>query len=174
MSVFFATCKERKSVPAIFRDTVSHIVTQLGLRYCKNMKKNSSAVILCLCALSLFATAAQADSKNISQTHTKIGEVAKTRFTTAIEDLPLMKGLEIVEENDVLLIFGSNRIAQTTAKGWVDIDEVYYFYQETLPELGWTAVNAKTYLRDNERLLINASSANPDGMTHVTFEVEPY
>ena len=97
----------------------------------------------------------------------------QTHFAKAIEDLPLMPGLELDDGHDILFIFGSNRIAQTTAKGFVDIDGVYYFYQDTLPQLGWTQITARLYERGSELLHVDASSANSDGLTYVTFEVEP-
>lgn len=84
-----------------------------------------------------------------------------------------MNGLEVVGGQDVLFVFGSERIAQTMVKGKVDVDEVYYFYQETLPQLGWAEVTPRLYERNGERLRIEASSANADGATHVRFEVEP-
>jgi len=109
-----------------------------------------------------------------AKVYAKIGEASTTtRFTKAIEDLPLMAGLELIEDDDVVFVFGSNRIAQTTAKGLVDIDTVYYFYQDTLPQLGWQQSNPKLYVRDHELLHVEASSANADGMTYVRFEVEP-
>ena len=100
-------------------------------------------------------------------------KAARTEFTKSIEDLPVMLGLEIVEEKDVFIIFGSQRIAQTTLKGHVDIDSVYYFYDRVLRELGWKKLNAKTYQREGERLFMRPSSANKNGITYVRFDVEP-
>lgn len=104
----------------------------------------------------------------------RIGDKAKSaRFTQAIEDLPLMPGLEIDESDDLVFVFGSHRIARTTAKGFVDIDQVYYFYQETLPQLGWQSLSARRYERSGEILYLDASSANEEGVTIVTFEIKP-
>ncbi|MFA6280779.1 MAG: hypothetical protein WC612_08375 [Bdellovibrionales bacterium] len=103
-----------------------------------------------------------------------VGQQApQTRFAKAIEDLPLMEGLEVVEDKDVLFILGPERIAQTTAKGRVDIDKIYYFYQQSLPQMGWREVTASLYERAGERLHVEASCANSDGMTYVRFSVEP-
>lgn len=96
-----------------------------------------------------------------------------TVFTKSIEDLPVMGGLEVVEDKDVFEVFGGQRIAQTVLRGPVDIDSVYYYYASLLPELGWRKLNAKTYQRDGERLFFRPSSANKDGMTYVRFDVEP-
>ncbi len=100
-------------------------------------------------------------------------QAPEARFAKSIEDLPLMDGLEVVEDKDVLFIFGSERIAQTTAKGRVDIDSVYYFYQQSLPQMGWSEITARLYERAGERLHVDASCANNDGMTYVRFAVEP-
>ncbi|MGE0108272.1 MAG: hypothetical protein AB7S81_00695 [Bdellovibrionales bacterium] len=96
-----------------------------------------------------------------------------TLFARAIEDLPVMSGLEVVDDEDVLEIFGSQRMAQTLLRGRVDIDRVYYFYAEVLPSLGWKKIDSKTYRRETERLLFQPSSANEEGMTYVRFVVEP-
>jgi len=139
------------------------------------MKKVIHTMLSVFALLSVCAIEAQALPVNkTAKAYAKIGEAApSTRFTKAIEDLPLMPGLELVENNDVVFIFGSNRIAQTTAKGYVDIDSVYYFYQDTLPQLGWLQIRPKLYSRDHELLHVEASSANADGVTYVRFEVEP-
>jgi len=139
------------------------------------MQKTSSPLLCLLLVCGVMVVQpANAAAKPEAKTYARIGEAQpSTHFAKAIEDLPLMDGLELVSEDDVVFIFGSNRIAQTTAKGWVDIDVVYYFYQDTLPQLGWNQVNAKLYHRGNETLHVEASSANEDGMTYVKFEVEP-
>src|ERR1700679_2747005 len=63
-------------------------------------------------------------------------------FTKVIDDLPLMPGLQLVEDEDVLFSSGSSRIAETNAIGPVDIDAVYAFYKKSLPHLGWKTVNS--------------------------------
>lgn len=114
-----------------------------------------------------------ATSLSLPQTPRIRDSVPESKFSKTIEDLPLMSGLEVVGGQDVLFVFGSDRIAQTTVSGHVDIDEVYYFYQETLPQLGWSETTPRLYERNGERLRIEASSANADGKTYVRFEVEP-
>jgi len=101
------------------------------------------------------------------------GSTTVPQFAKVIDDLPLMPGLVPQEDKDVLFIAGPGRIAETTAKGSVDIDEVYHFYQHSLPQLGWKEVNARTYERGNEHLRIDVSGANPSGITVVRFSVEP-
>lgn len=101
------------------------------------------------------------------------GEMSSAAISKAIQDIPVMEGLEVVEDNSVLELFGEQRIAQTLLRGRVDIDEVYYFYEKALPERGWRRMNVHTYQREGERLFFRPSSANRDGMTYIRFDMEP-
>ena len=94
-------------------------------------------------------------------------------FAKSIEDLPVMQGLHVEDEKDVLFIFGNQRIAQTTLRGYVDIDQVYYFYWRTLKEMGWVDAGRNVYERAEERLTMKVSSADHGGQTVVTFAVQP-
>jgi hypothetical protein len=93
-------------------------------------------------------------------------------FTKVIDDLPLMPGLQLVEDEDVLFAApGAGRIAETNAIGPVDIDDVYKFYRKSLPHLGWRAVDAHTYKRESEQLRIDARANHK--ITVVKFTVKP-
>ena len=100
-----------------------------------------------------------------------ISTPTEPQFTKVIDDLPLMPGLQLVEDEDVLFTHESGRIAETNAMGSVDIDAVYQFYKRALPHLGWKVVNSHTYTRENEQLRIDAH-AN-DKITIVQFSVKP-
>jgi len=97
---------------------------------------------------------------------------ASARFTKVIDDLPLMPGLQLVEDRDLLFsepVLG--RIAETNAEGPVDIDDVYHFYQKSLLGLGWKMIDARNYLREQDHLRIDAHA---DGkVTTVRFSVRP-
>ena len=94
------------------------------------------------------------------------------QFVPAIEDLPLMPGLEPVPNEEMVFVTPrAGRIAESTAEGPVDIDRVYWFYRRTLPQLGWQMADMRNYLRDNEHLRIDAHA---DGKTTtVRFTVKP-
>jgi hypothetical protein len=96
-----------------------------------------------------------------------------SRFAKVIDDLPLMPGLVTQEDKDVLFVAGKDRIAQTTAAGAVQIDDVYKFYSRTLPQLGWKAVDKRTYEREKERLRIDVTGKDPAAATVVKFSIEP-
>lgn len=97
---------------------------------------------------------------------------ASTNFAKVIDDLPLMPGLQLVEGEDVLFaepVLG--RIAETTAAGPVDIDDLYRYYSNNLPGLGWKKIDAKNYSRDNDHLRIDAHAEGK--ITSVRFSVRP-
>jgi hypothetical protein len=73
-------------------------------------------------------------------------------FLSRLEDLPLAPGLS--EDAGAGLSFDSagGRIVEAYARGNLTEDQVLHFYEETLPQLGWTAENARQYRRDGERL----------------------
>jgi hypothetical protein len=94
------------------------------------------------------------------------------QFTRVIQDLPLMPGLEPVEDEDVLFDApGSGRIAETNAMGPVDTNDVYKFYKKSLPHLGWREFKEHTYRRAKEELHIDARANQK--ITLVTFTVKP-
>ena len=96
----------------------------------------------------------------------------ETKFTPAIDDLPLMPNLDPVPEEDVIFVVPhAGRIAESTAEGPVDIDDVYKFYRRSLPHLGWQILDARTYLRDGEKLRIDAHANGK--VTTVRFSVKP-
>lgn len=73
-------------------------------------------------------------------------------FLSRLEDLPLAPGLS--EDSAAGLSFdsASGRIVEAYARGDLTEDQVLRFYQETLPQLGWTADNERQYRRGGERL----------------------
>jgi hypothetical protein len=135
------------------------------------MTNLSKALLIVGLAVVFASFAAQADS-NINKKHTAAPK-NDMQFAKVIDDLPLMPGLEEQEDKNVLFIAGPGRIAQTTATGMIDIDTVYHYYQKSLPQLGWQAIDARTYERDNERLRLDVSGANSGGITVARFSVEP-
>lgn len=139
------------------------------------MRTRMPLFVAALCSLLVGGVSVEALAAiPVSQQLPRIRDVApQSRFSPTIQDLPLMPGLEVEAGQDVLFIFGSSRIAQTTLVGRVDVDEVYYFYQETLPQLGWKFITLREYERDSERLLLEVRSTTSDGKTRARFEVVP-
>jgi len=140
------------------------------------MKKSILGAGLLAAVLSL-SLAAQLDAAPLNQPPAEPAGGSgvpepEPQFTKVIDDLPLMPGLQLVEDEDVLFSApGSGRIAETNAVGPVDIDAVYSFYKKSLPHLGWKAVNAHTYEREGEKLSISARANNKITLVH--FAVKP-
>ena len=125
-----------------------------------------------LTALPLHAAVLNDTASIADQSSPNSIPASEPRFTKVIEDLPLMPGLQLVDDEDVLFSSpGSGRIAETNAIGPVDIDEVYKFYQHSLPHLGWKSVNPRTYVREHEQLRIDARANQK--ITVVRFTVKP-
>ena len=130
--------------------------------------KKSVFLFAVLCVTVMLCSSAGAEGN-----YNKKRDDTGASFAKVIDDLPLMSGLTIVHDDDVLFITRSGRIAQTIATGAIDVDEVYQFYQKALPQLGWKAVDARSFERDNERLRLDVSSVTPDATTIVRFSVQP-
>ncbi|MEG3617086.1 hypothetical protein V5T82_01335 [Magnetovibrio sp. PR-2] len=76
---------------------------------------------------------------------------ADALFSTAIEDLPLMEGM--VEHADAVQFSTSaGRIAEVIVDAPYSKDAVLAFYKDTLPQLGWTALDLTEFKREGEVL----------------------
>ena len=132
--------------------------------------------MLLLAALLFPVASAPAQAAQINSRSTLIDRMfapspptgPETQFTDAIPDLPLMPGLEPQPEEDVSFATKNGRFAESVAEGEVDIDDVYKFYRRTLPHLGWTAVDGRTYERAHEQLRIDARANGKVSTVHFT------
>ena len=108
------------------------------------MSKTGTNFLVFLCATGLTLSAAAGAEVNVNKS---FEDKAGTTFTTVIEDLPLMPGLDPVEEKDVL------------------------FRKDSLSHC--PLLNARTFERDGERLRLDVSSVNRKAMTVARFSVQP-
>jgi hypothetical protein len=94
-----------------------------------------------------------------------------TVFISGLEDLPLINGLEERLESSVIFDSPQGRVVEVIASGVMQQEIVSDFYQNTLPQLGWTKLNEDRYQREGETLSLefirNGSSLE------VRFFVEP-
>ncbi len=97
---------------------------------------------------------------------------AEDRFVSVIEDLPLIEGL--VEDENAAVTFeaAGGRIAEAEARGNVKPFDVVQFYDNVLPQLGWTATDDSVYEREDERLRLDISK-DVDGGTIIRFSISP-
>ena len=99
-------------------------------------------------------------------------ESDQPQFAKVIDDLPLMPGLFLKQDGDVLFAEPSvGRIAETEATGTVDVDDVYRFYRKTLPQMGWKSVDARSFRRESEILRIDVKADGKE--TTVFFSLKP-
>lgn len=100
------------------------------------------------------------------------GAMAADRFVSVIEDLPLMEGLAENENAAVTFDSAGGRIAEAEARGNAEPSKVLRFYQDVLPQLGWSKAGDGLYERERERLKVTIE-ADGDGGTVIAFSVSP-
>jgi hypothetical protein len=131
-----------------------------------------AASVLAFAPLSALNAAQLNTGTTMTDTVSETTIPSNTNFAKVIDDLPLMPGLQLVEGEDVLFaepVLG--RIAETSAEGAVDVDDVYDFYHKSLPGLGWKYIDARNYIRENDHLRIDAHAEGK--VTMVRFSVRP-
>lgn len=94
----------------------------------------------------------------------------ETRFSTYIDDLPIMPGLAETEEGYAFDIYQGGRMAEAQLAGAEDAKLVRSFYAATLPQLGWTPVGADptVYRRGRERLIFRIDQKRGSKATELT------
>jgi hypothetical protein len=104
--------------------------------------------------------------------------MAEDTFLSAIEDLPLMDGLNEVEGVGVTFDSPSGRIVEALTMGKVDKNDVSTFYSQTLPQLGWTETAPHQFSREGEILILEfpptlAISGESSAPLSVRFKLSP-
>ena len=101
------------------------------------------------------------------------GVTAQGLFFSAIDDLPLMDGLNEVESGTMVFDSPSGRIVEALSSGNVNRLQVTQFYSETLPQLGWLETTPGHFVREGEALKIEFPTP-PEGVTiNVLFMLSP-
>ncbi len=98
--------------------------------------------------------------------------VASAGFSTAVDDLPIMAGLQEIAAAPFET--ASGRVVRVEAVGDVDPVEVALFYAQTLPELGWrrAASDALIFRRGDEVMEVRVEDAD-GGRARVVFRLAP-
>ncbi len=92
-------------------------------------------------------------------------------FFELLEDVPVMPGLQPVEDAGIEFDTPSGRIVEAYAIGATSRRAVRDFYRRTLPQLGWQAGAGDAFLREDESLSIDFFGT--DGALTVRFTVAP-
>ncbi|MDQ2105740.1 hypothetical protein [Azospirillum isscasi] len=105
------------------------------------------------------------------------------RYVEGMGDVPVMPGLAPAEEAPLVFDKPAGRIAQSVMAGTMDRGAVLAFYNQTMPQLGWSrapqrAGGAASFLREGEELRLEfvepARAAAPKaGATVVRFSLIP-
>lgn len=90
-------------------------------------------------------------------------------YFSEIADLPVADGL--VEQKDKSTVFDAplGRIVTAYATGKVAADDVYDFYDDALPSLGWEKTGEGTFHRKAETLKIDVLGGQGGGPVNVSF-----
>ena len=81
-------------------------------------------------------------------------------FIDGVEDIPLHEKMEFVENSLILFDTNEGRIVQLDTKGKVEKKVVKDFYNELLPNLGWSFVKENKFSRQDEIIEIEFSEEN--------------
>ncbi len=120
-------------------------------------------------ALALFVVLAGATGEPRSS-----GADGATAFVTGIEDLPLMSGLTEVADSAFVFDTPEGRLVESRAVGRVPADRVEAFYEDTLPQLGWTMVAPRAFVREGESLRIELSLEGEQLSVQFLISPEPF
>lgn len=96
-------------------------------------------------------------------------------FLSILPDVPLIEGLSEIENESLAFDKPEGRIVMIEAQGNVQTNTILGFYEQVLPELGWTQEAYDTYTRGDEVLKITALSPenSETEQTQVKFLLEP-
>lgn len=99
----------------------------------------------------------------------RIAPAWATEYFSEIADLPVATGL--VEQKDKSTVFDAplGRIVTAYATGKVAADDVYDFYDDALPSLGWEKTGEGTFHRKAETLKIDVLGGQGGGPVNVSF-----
>jgi len=98
-----------------------------------------------------------------------VGQARATDYLSVIPDLPLPSGVTEITENSAVFDAPTGRIATGYASGLVAAGVVRDFYDQTLPQLGWTLVRPGTYRRQSETLKIDVLGGENGDPSNVSF-----
>lgn len=83
------------------------------------------------------------------------------RYVIGTDDVPLMEGLTMTDDDSLAFDTLEGRLVQAVAfSDTLSERQIVYFYDQTLPALGWTG-GKKKYARDGEKLQIDVLSEKP-------------
>tara|TARA_B100000900_G_C20564306_1_gene710344 strand:+ start:1199 stop:1555 length:357 start_codon:yes stop_codon:yes gene_type:complete len=82
------------------------------------------------------------------------------KIINGLEDIPIFKDMEYVEDSLILFDKIDGRYVSTEIVGNYKKDEVFEFYYKILPNLGWKLKDSQKFERANETLELKSKNIN--------------
>ena len=94
-------------------------------------------------------------------------------FLVGTEDIPLMSGMQYSEDETFSIDNEDGRLYFSKVFVSAEISQIWDFYRQTLPQLGWTETQDATFQRDDEilRMAVVDDSYHKEKKTTVIFEL---
>ena len=100
-----------------------------------------------------------------------VSTVSAGEFLTGFDDVPVMRGMSQIQNQDLVFDTPGGRIIEGYVAGSVTRTAVKRFYRSTLPQLGWQRLSDQEFSREGERLRIGYTGQ--DGNLTVRFTLTP-
>jgi hypothetical protein len=94
------------------------------------------------------------------------GAAQEGAFVPGIEDLPMMPGLTGDRDDGMVFDTPAGRIVEAYASGPVAWPDVLAFYEETLPQLGWSSGGEGLFRREGEVLRLEVLRGEAEASTY--------
>lgn len=94
-------------------------------------------------------------------------------FLPGFDDIPLMEGIEVDREGDVMFDTTTGRIGSIIGVTRHSLDDVYEYYGASLKQLGWVEIAPGEYIREGEKFLIRSVPPKGDETITLNISVEP-
>ena len=91
-----------------------------------------------------------------------------TAFLSGSEDIPLMSGMS-VQESPAIFDKKEGQVLVSKVITHETTSEIFRFYDQVLPNLGWTKMGMDTYRRKTQTLKIKIEKK--ESRQHVTFDL---
>jgi len=98
-------------------------------------------------------------------------QVSASEFVYGLEEIPVYKEMEYVDESNVLFDKINGRFVSSEIIGDYNIQEIKLYYSSVLPNLGWYKINESLFERGEEYLEISVLEEN--SMSKVKFSIFP-
>ena len=98
-------------------------------------------------------------------------ETISSRFINGMEDIPIFKEMQYVEDSLVLFDKVDGRYVSSEINGRYEKSEITEFYNKILPNLGWENSGFLKFKRGNEILEIGLSES--EDIITVIFSIYP-